>query len=205
MKYQNSYKIDYSLRVPKPEVDELFHQRWSPRSFRKIEIKQNEMESIIDAARWSQSAFNEQPWRFLTSTDGTFDKFLNLLVDRNQMWAKNASVLGFIITKKQFSHNEKTNRWANFDTGAAWMGLTLQARKFGLYTHGMAGIKQDEVYEAFGIDKAKYRVICAFAIGVIDEPDKLDESFRKMEKPSSRKPLDEIWKVGEWREKSNCS
>ena len=179
MKYQNSYKIDYSQRKPKPEVDELFYHRWSPRSFKKVEIKHNVLESIIDAACWSQSAFNEQPWRFLTSTPESFDKFLNLLMERNQMWAKNASVLGFIISKKQFSHNEKPNKWANFVTGAAWMGLTLQARRFGLYTHGMAGIKRDEVYESFSIDKEKYRVICAFALGVIDEPEKLHESFQR--------------------------
>jgi nitroreductase len=114
------------------------------------------------------------------------------------LWAKNASVLGFIISKKHFTHNDKNNRWANFDTGAAWMGLTLQARKFGLYTHGMAGIKRDEVYQIFGIDQEKYRVICAFALGIIDKPENLDESFQKIEKPSARKPLEEIWKIGKW-------
>lgn len=200
MKYSDNYKIDYSQRNAGQDVDELFVKRWSPRSFKKEDLPTETIESIIDAARWSQSAFNAQPWRFLTSTEQTFDKFLNLLLERNQMWARNASVLGFIVAKKTFEHNDKLNRWANFDTGAAWMGLTLQARKFGLYTHGMAGIKKDEVYKAFGIDKEKYRVICAFALGILEDPEKLDESFQKMEKPSARKPLNETWKVGEWKE-----
>lgn len=198
MKYSDNYEIDFTNRNAGKDVDELFLKRWSPRSFQKKEIPHEIIKTIIDAAHWSQSAFNEQPWRFLTSTKETFDNFLKLLVERNQLWAKNASVLGFIIAKKHFSHNDKNNRWANFDTGAAWMGLTLQARKLGLYTHGMAGIKREEVYNSFGIDKEKYRVICAFVLGIIDKPENLDESFQKMERPSPRKQLDEIWKVGNW-------
>jgi nitroreductase len=200
MKFLDNYKIDYSERDAGKEVDKLFINRWSPRSFKKEELSLEIIENVIDAARWSQSAFNAQPWRFLTSTPETFDKFLNLLVDQNQMWAKNASVLGFIIAQKNFEHNNKPNKWANFDSGAAWMALTLQARKFGLYTHGMAGIKKDDVYEVFGIDKEKYRVICGFALGIIDQPEKLDEPVQSMEKPSARKALNEIWKVGKWNE-----
>ncbi|MCF7794021.1 MAG: nitroreductase family protein [Candidatus Cloacimonetes bacterium] len=200
MKYTDNYEIDYSNRKPGQDADELFYKRWSPRSFQKEELPCETIKTIIAAAHWTQSAFNEQPWRFLTSTKDTFDKFLNLLVERNQMWAKNASVLGFIIAKKHFSQNDKNNRWANFDSGAAWMGLTLQARKLGLYTHGMAGIKRDEVYSKFGIDKERYRVICAFALGIIDKPEKLEKSFQKDEKPSARKTLEEVWKIGSWEE-----
>ncbi len=200
MKFYDNYEIDFSQRNPLDNVDELFYKRWSPRSFKKEELPHEIIKTIFDAAHWSQSAFNEQPWRFLTSTRDTFNKFLNLLVDKNQLWAKNASVLGFIIARKHFSYNDKNNRWANFDSGAAWMGLTLQARKLGLYTHGMAGIKRDEVYKEFGIDKEKYRVICAFALGIIDKPEKLEESFQKDEKPSPRKSLEEIWKIGSWED-----
>lgn len=198
--YENNYEIDFSNRNPLDLVDELFPQRWSPRSFRKQELQSEIVRAVIDAAHWSHSAFNEQPWRFLTSTNNTFDQFLELLVEKNQLWAKNASLLGFIIARKNFSHNDKNNKWANFDSGAAWMGLTLQARKFGLYTHGMAGIKRDDVYSSFGIDQDKYHVICAFALGIIDKPEKLDESFQKMEKPSVRKPLEKVWKIGKWEE-----
>ncbi len=200
MKYSENYEIDFSIRNPGKNVDELFYKRWSPRSFKKEDIPEAIIRTILAAAHWSQSCFNEQPWRFLTSTKETFDKFLNLLVDRNQKWAKNSSILGFIIAKKHFSRNDKNNRWANFDTGAAWMGLALQARKLGLYTHGMAGIKRQEVYEEFGIDKEKYRVICAFALGIIDKPENLEKSFQKNEKPSSRKTLEEVWKIGSWEE-----
>jgi len=199
MNFSDNYQLDFSQRNPAQNVDELFYKRWSPRSFQKTEIPGEILESIFDAARWSQSAYNEQPWRFLTSTPETFSDFLHLLVEQNQAWAKAASVLGFIVAKKNFIYNGKHNSWASFDCGAAWMGMTLQARKCGLYTHGMAGVKFDEVYDFFGIDKTEYRVICAFTLGVIDKPEKLNENMQSMEKPSSRKVLDDIWQMGSWQ------
>ena len=48
----------------------------------------------------------------LTSTDETFETFLGLLVEPNQKWAKNASVIGFMVAKKTFTHNGKPNDWA---------------------------------------------------------------------------------------------
>ncbi|HPR16709.1 MAG TPA: hypothetical protein PLD62_00520, partial [Candidatus Cloacimonadota bacterium] len=61
------------------------------------------------------------------------------------------------------------------------------------------GVKFDEVYDFFGIDKTEYRVICAFTLGVIDKPEKLNENMQSMEKPSSRKVLDDIWQMGSWQ------
>ena len=193
MNYPESITASFSQRDPLDGVDALFHQRWSPRSFRKTDISENDLATLFDAARWSPSCFNEQPWRFHTSTASTFDLFFDLLTEGNQSWAGNASVLGFMVAARHFARNDKPNDYAEFDTGAAWMALTLQARKLGLYTHGMGGIHHDEVYEKLDIDKAKFRVICGFAIGVIDTPDKLPDNKRDMEKPSPRKPLSEIW------------
>ena len=179
------------------KVDPLFIERWSPRSFKKIPISQEDRETIFDAARLAPSAYNEQPWRvFATETDKDFDIFLSLLAEPNQAWAKNASILGFLITKNHFSHNEKPNSTALFDTGSMWMSLTFQARKLGFFTHGMAGIKHDEIYEHFNIPKDTYTVVAGFAIGVIDSPDKLPEKYQAMEAPSPRLPLSEVYFPG---------
>lgn len=193
MKYSDDLPANFSQRDPAAGVDTLFHQRWSPRSFKKVEISEDDLKTIFDAARWAPSCFNGQPWRIYTSTPASFDRFLNLLGEGNQVWAKNAGVLGFMVAKLAFDHNGKPNAYAEFDTGAAWMTLTLQARKLGLYTHGMGGILHDQVYEAFNIDREQYKVIAGFAIGVIDTPDKLPEDKQKMEQPSARKSLQDIW------------
>ncbi|NTV12806.1 MAG: nitroreductase [Desulfobulbaceae bacterium] len=198
--FPTAYQPDFSRRDPAPEVDEALWQRWSPRAFRKVEIPSETLTAIFDAARWSPSCFNEQPWLILTSaTPEEFALYHSLLAEKNQLWAGNAAVLGFMVARRFFSHNHTPNRWAAFDTGSAWMSLTMQARKFGLYTHGMGGIKQEEIYRQLGIPEAEFEVICGFALGVIDRPEVLpNEDFQALEVPSGRKPLAEIWQTGRY-------
>lgn len=192
--FTTDYPVDFSDREPAPGVDQLFYQRWSPRAFKKTEIPAETLEAIFDAARWSPSCSNEQPWLFVTSSGADdFDTFLGLLMEKNQTWAKNASLIGFIFAKKLFTHNATTNRFATFDCGAAWMGLTLQAARFGLYTHGIGGIKRDAVSSTLNISKQDYDLVCGFALGAIDT---LDDDTRSREKPSLRKPLKQIWQPG---------
>ena len=175
-------------------VDKLFSERWSPRAFTaKHTIEKRTLAKIIDAARWSPSCFNEQPWVFYTSSDSTFDDYLALLVESNQQWAKNASVIGFLAGKKQFSRNGKPNDYSRFDCGAAWMGLTLQSRIEGLYTHGMGGFDRAAAEQYLHMDTGSEEVIMAFAIGKIGNKNTLPETLRGLEQPSGRKALDEIW------------
>jgi len=197
MKYVTNYSVDYGQRFPQKGVDDLFIKRWSPRSFKKTMIPKEILHSIFDAARWSPSCFNEQPWLFVTSSnEKDFGLFLDLLSEKNQVWAKNASLIGFIFARSNFSYDESLNRWAFFDCGAAWMALTLQASMYGLYTHGMGGIKRDEVGRRLNVPEEKYKVVCGFVIGVIDSPEKLPDELAEREIPSSRKSLTEIWKQG---------
>ncbi len=201
-KFPAPYAVDYSRRDPVAGVDELFYRRWSPRAFKPVALPESVLAAIFDAARWSPSCHNEQPWIFITASaddKDAFAKFVGLLVEGNQTWAKDVSLLGFIIASRRFSHNDKPNGLAAFDCGAAWMAMTLQARKFGLYTHGMGGIRREEVYKQLNIPADDYEVICGFALGCIDTPDRLPENAKSGEAPSQRKPLDEIWLRGKMR------
>ena len=195
------YQADFSQRDPAAGVDSLFYTRWSPRSFKKTALPEETLRVIFDAARWAPSCFNDQPWLFITNRDDTdFDLFLGLLTEWNQQWACNASLLGFIVARKHFKHNGKPNNLAVFDCGAAWLSITLQARRLGFYTHGMGGIKRDEVYPAFNLDPEKYQVVCGFALGVLDTPQALNAELAESEKPSPREPLSEIWRRGKPRQ-----
>jgi len=197
MFFETAYEVDFSHRDPLHGVDPIFYKRWSPRSFKKQNIPVDILKSIIDAARWSPSCMNEQPWLFVTSGgENDFGLFLDLLVEKNQVWAENASVLGFIFNRKTFAYDNTPNRWSAFDCGAAWMALTLQANRYGLYTHGIGGIKADQVCKKLDVSEEMYEVICGFALGVIDTPDKLPLQLAEREKPSARKSLEEIWRHG---------
>ena len=187
----------FAKRNPLPGVNSLFHQRWSPRAFKKTSLSHDTVNSIFDATRWAPSCFNEQPWFFVTSSgEEDFNIFLSLLNEPNQVWAQNASLIGFIFAKKTFAHNGNDNNKAKFDCGAAWMSLTLQANLYGLYTHGIGGIDYPNVYTKLNISRDYYDIICGFALGEIDKPNSLPDVLRDKEKPSSRKQLNEIWQAG---------
>jgi nitroreductase len=193
MPYPDSINPDFSARDSLPGVDETLARRWSPRAFVKTPIAEADINLLFEAARWAPSCFNDQPWEFHVSSDRTFDDFLNLLLEGNQVWAKNASLLCFVVVRKTFKHNGKDNAYAEFDAGAAWLALSLQARQMGLYTHGMGGIKHQEVADYLQLDN-NHKVICGIAIGVAAEPDLLPADVAAKEKPSGRKPLADVLK-----------
>ncbi len=199
MRFSTPYDIDFSNRTQANDVDELFYKRWSPRALKKKPLPDEVVASIMDAARWSPSAYNEQPWLFITSsTEEEFNKYFELLLEFNQWWAGNASLLGFIFAKRKHEHNSSPNRFYFFDCGAAWMAMTLQARKFGLYTHGLGGIHRDKTYGVMNVPEELYEVVCGFSLGVIDLPDILDDQYKSREIPSPRKSLGDVWKKGQF-------
>ncbi len=185
-----SQELDFAKRKNQTGVDSQFIQRWSPRAFQKHAIEEAVLTRIIDAARWSPSCFNAQPWRIYTSTTETFEDFLALLVEGNQTWAKDVSVIGFIIAEKNFEHNGKPNDYAQFDCGAAWMSLSLQARIEGLYSHGMGGIHADKAAEYLKIETDKQQVLMGFTLGKLAE---LNDEQKQVEVPNERKELEDIW------------
>lgn len=180
--YQNTHD-----RVSLAGLEPLIAARWSPRAYLDTSVTQDDLALVFEAARLSPSCYNEQPWRFYTSTDASYDNFLELLVEGNQAWAKSAPVIGFVVASRVFERNGKENFHAAFDTGSAWMAMSLQARALGLYTHGMGGIHFDRVYTALGLDPQVDQVICGFTIGHVDPAG--------AEELSSRKPREVIWRA----------
>lgn len=184
-------------RQPEYNTDPIFIHRWSPRAFDPTPIPKDVLMSIFEAARWSMSCYNDQPWLFMVAVEEEDLKlYRSLLVEWNQKWARKAPVLGFIFAKKRFDRNDKPNDWAQFDTGAAWMAMSLQARILGLYTHGMAGFDREGIYDALGVSKDDYTALAAFTIGRYGDPEKLPEDMKKTESPNARKPLSEILVFG---------
>ncbi len=106
-------------RIPETHVDTMFYERWSPRSFIKEQISKEQLLSLFEAARWAPSCFNEQPWLFIYAvSQEDHARFLSTLVEQNQIWARNAPVLAFAISRRYFTKSGKENRHAAFDTAA---------------------------------------------------------------------------------------
>jgi nitroreductase len=178
-----------------PDVDgvlPIFHTRWSPRSFSDREVSKADLAKVFEAARWTASSFNEQPWRFLVGirNSTTYKKIFDSLMPFNQQWAYAAPVLILGTARTKFSHNETPNRVALFDLGAASSYLTLQAAALGLAAHQMGGFEADAARKAFAIPE-DYILGSVIALGYQGEPAALpNEQFLAQElAPRQRKPL----------------
>ena len=187
---------DFSNRDALAGVLPSLVTRWSPRAFQPFEIDHETLARLMDAARWSPSGFNEQPWRFFTSDADTFNQYLALLDEKNRAWAQHASVIGFLVGKTHFRRNNNPNSSFALDCGAAWFAMTLQAQHEGLHTHGMAGIDRAGIAEYLHLDPNAEQVLMGFAIGKRGDTAQLPEGLQALEQPSGRLPLEDIWTAG---------
>jgi nitroreductase len=169
--------------------------RWSPRSFADREVSAADLKRVFEAARWTASSSNEQPWRFFVGprNSATYKKIFSTLVPGNQIWAAAAPVLILGVTSTKFSHNGSENRVALYDLGAAASYLTLQAAALGLAAHQMAGFDTEAARKAFGIP-VDYAFGAVIALGYQGEPSSLgNQHLLEMEtSPRTRKPLSEF-------------
>ncbi|MBV9673614.1 MAG: nitroreductase family protein [Verrucomicrobia bacterium] len=171
-------------------VEKIFLDRWSPRAMSGDSISQEELLTLFEAARWAPSSYNNQPWRFLYAHRDTpeWPAFLDLLVDANKIWAKNAAVLVLIVSKKTFDHNSKPSITHSFDAGAAWGSLALQASQSGLVTHGMQGFDYDKAKTVLQIPD-EFQVEAMVAIGRPGRKEDLPPEVQERETPNGRRPL----------------
>ncbi len=99
-------------------IHELLAERWSPYAFKDRPVSQADICSLFEAARWSASSYNEQPWSYLVATKENpdyFQQLLSCLVEANQIWAQNAPVVALGIASLRFTRNNQENKAAIHD------------------------------------------------------------------------------------------
>lgn len=184
-------KADYPIHA-------VFLDRWSPRAFTGEEMSDEVLMTCLEAGRWAPSSSNTQPWRFIYAKQGapSFKTYLAFLNERNQLWAKNASVLVVLVSRMVFPREGKAGEEFfspahSFDTGAAWQNVALQATLLGWSAHGMNGF--DSVKAAKGIKLTEgYHVELMFALGKRDDASVLPEALQAKESPRERMPLQAV-------------
>ncbi len=184
------------FRKPTHEIDDIFINRWSPRSFSEQKIPKDILLSLFEAARWAPSAFNIQPWRFIIAhTKESREKFYSFISESNLSWCKKAPVLTLIISEKENDRGE--NRSHSFDAGTAWGFLSLQAIKCGLITHPMSGFDFEKARKVLEIPD-NYEIQACIAIGYQSDRENLPKQLQEREEPNGRRPLEESIFDGEF-------
>lgn len=183
--------------VTSAPIEEILAWRWSPRSFDVHAALTNEqVQSILEAARWAPSAVNFQPRRFIVGRRGTptFEKIASHLTSNNKVWAPNASMLILVIAVKADGSHEgaRANPWAEYDTGQAAANIVFQAHALGLHAHQMAGMEVEDMRKEFSLP-AHFSPITTIAIGKAAGAELLPDDLRTRETAErTRLPLDQL-------------
>lgn len=183
-----------------PIID-LLKSRWSPREFSNKDVPESELMQLFEAARWSASSNNYQPWRFIYAHKGeeAYERIFKHLAEFNQGWVKNAPVLMLTLYKEQFD-NGKENFHASHDLGMCLGNMAIQAESMGIAVHHMAGVNWKEATKEFSVPEG-YHVTTAVAIGYYGgDLDNLSEDLREAEvKKRERNPVEDFAFKGEWK------
>jgi nitroreductase len=184
-------------------ICDLIASRWSPRAFDANKpVSHAQIIALLEAARWAPSCFGDEPWRFIVWDKNTDEKSWQLAFDclapSNQTWVINAPVLMLVCADGLFGHNQKENRWAQYDTGAAAENLALQAGGMGLVAHQMGGFNADAAREAFKIP-SQITLMAMLAVGYQGDANDLPEELKARELAArKRKPLGELFFTSTW-------
>lgn len=173
------------------EINNLIAERRSPRSLDETAaVTKDDLVAMLEAARWAPSAFNHQPWRYITGLRGSaeFDQLLGCLGEFNQAWAKRASLL-VAVAGVPTAPDGNDNPTYQYDCGLSVAQLTLEAHHRGFVAHQMAGFDHEKAATFF--DSA--HPIAVIAIGKQAPAEQLEGMMLEREKaPRSRKELSEI-------------
>lgn len=191
---------------PAYPIHDLLRRRWSPLAFSNQAIEPQALRSLLEAARWAPSSFNEQPWSYIVTTKenpAEYDRLLSCLAEGNQEWARLAPVLMLSVAKLYFERNGKDNRHAFHDVGLASENLVIQALNQGIFVHQMAGFDVDKVRQLYRIPE-QYEPVAAFALGYPGDSDSLPDKLREREQaPRTRKSLESFVFTGAWGQPSS--
>lgn len=173
---------------------EVLEQRWSPRAFARDEVlDQNRLGPAFEAARWSPSSGNSQPWSFIVGFrgDDAFQTIVGTMASGNQVWAEHAGALVANIASVVDAEG-KPQSHAIYDLGQAVAHFSVQATAQGLMVHQMGGFDAQTLGRELGLDSSQ-RVVTIMAVGSLGDPADLPEKFQEREaQPRVRKPLSDI-------------
>ncbi len=180
-------------------INKLLKQRYSTRSFSNKKIEDEKIKVLFEAARWSPSSMNEQPWRFIIAehkNKEAHNKIVNVLNEGNKIWAIEAPLLILSLTKLSHERNGRLNRYAFYDVGQSVAHLTFQATELGLFVRQMGGFNHEKAKALFNIPE-QFETVSVIAVGY------RNEDIEEIISPRTRLNIDEIVFEDNFGNKSN--
>jgi nitroreductase len=187
-------------------LHELLANRRSPRAFAERPIESDKLVSLFEAARWSPSSANEQPWRFIVATKDdsrVFSSIVESLMEGNRRWAERAPMLVLALAQSTYSKSGKAYQHSWYDLGQSVALLSVEATALGLAVHQMGGFDADKARQLLSIPEG-FEPVVVFAVGYSDQPATLPDDLRERElAPRARKQLQDFVFTEEWGKPSS--
>ena len=136
------------------DVFKAIKNRRSIRAFTDEPVTDEEIEKLIDAARWAPSAGNIQPWEFIIVRDPQVKHGL-CEAALNQTFIEEAPVVIVVCANPMQSSKGYGSRGINLyciqDTAAATQNILLAAHAMGLATCWVGAFSEEEAKRVLGV------------------------------------------------------
>lgn len=110
------------------EVRDAVQSRRSVREFTGEPVTDEELDALIEAARWAPSGLNNQPWRFMKVTDASLKEDLSRLTKYRGVVAGAAALIVVFLDNTEVYDRTKDLQ----SVGAAIENMLLRAHEMGL-------------------------------------------------------------------------
>jgi nitroreductase len=186
-------------------IHDLISNRRSTVLFSPKTLDSSIIKTLFEAARWSPSSLNQQPWRFIYAQEGDtfYLDLLSCLLPKNQEWAKNAPLLIATIAQKISDYKDRENVYAWHDTAMAYANLVVQATSMGLSAHPMGGFDRDKTIQLLNIPE-RFEPVTFAAIGYKSTQEGFpDDLLNRENQERKRKEVHEFVFHGRFMKNSN--
>jgi nitroreductase len=148
-------------------VFEAIKERRSVRAYTDEKVSDEDVERLIEAARWAPSAGNIQPWAFVVVKDAETKRMLSSAT-LNQTLIQEAPVAIVVCADATRSSRVYGSRGEKLysiqDTAAATENILLAAQELGLATCWVGAFRENEVAKAVKAPR-NLRPVAMVAVG----------------------------------------
>ena len=110
------------------ETTKAIRTRRSVREYTSDPVGEEELDELLQAARWAPSGLNNQPWRFMKVTDRSLAEELSLLTKYRGVVSGAAALIAVFLDRQDMYDRDKDLQ----SSGAAIQNILLAAHDRGL-------------------------------------------------------------------------
>jgi nitroreductase len=185
------------------DVTQAINERRAYRSLDPVEITDELLNDLAKSVQLTPSCFNNQPWRFVFVYEPEMLKKLHSALSETNAWARLASMIVAVFSKREYDCIVKNREYYLFDTGMATGFLILRATEIGLVAHPIAGFDEVKVKEILDISE-DVTVITLVMIGRHSEtisPLLTDKQIKSEKTRPERLPLEKFVHLNSFKRK----